>query len=129
MSARRTPDPEAAGEGASGPGSGTAPAAGPGPDDPSTGPPAEIDFETALEELERIVSELDREGVGLDEAIRLFESGLERLRVANRWLEEATGRVEQLIADAAGRLETRSLDTDARSDVSGEDDRNAGASG
>ncbi|MCY3699715.1 MAG: exodeoxyribonuclease VII small subunit [Gemmatimonadetes bacterium] len=70
----------------------------------------EFEFETAIRELERIVARLDREGIGLDEAIALFEQGIERLGEARRWLETASGRVEELIASSTGRLEATPLE-------------------
>ena len=73
-------------------------------------PPTEFEFETAMRELEGIVSRLDREGIGLDEAIALFEQGIERLGEARRWLETASGRVEELIASSTGRLEAKPLE-------------------
>ena len=65
-----------------------------------------FEFETAIRELEQIVAQLDREGIGLDEAIALFETGIERLGEARRWLETASGRVEELIATSTGKLDT-----------------------
>lgn len=73
-------------------------------------PSTEFEFETAIQELERIVARLDREGIGLDEAIILFEQGIERLGEARRWLETASGRVEELIASSTGRLEAKPMD-------------------
>lgn len=70
----------------------------------------EFEFEAALEELEDIVDRLDREGVGLDEAIALFERGIERMGAAKAWLESASGRIEELIATSTGKLETVPLD-------------------
>ena len=70
----------------------------------------EFEFEAVLEELEDIVDHLDREGVGLDEAIALFERGIERLGAAKEWLESASGRIEELIATSTGELETAPLD-------------------
>ncbi len=77
----------------------------------------DVEFEATLEELEEIVSKLDREGVGLDEAVALFERGIDRLKRANAWLDSASGRVEELIATATGELETRPL-----ADVDEDDD-------
>lgn len=68
------------------------------------------EFETALEELERIVTRLDREDVELDEALELFETGVQHLRTASRLLQEARGVVEELIEDAAGELDTVEFD-------------------
>ena len=66
----------------------------------------EPDFESALEELEEIVRRLDREELSLDEALELFEGGVERLRQASRLLDEARGRVEEVVEEAADELET-----------------------
>ena len=73
-------------------------------------PSTEFEFETAIRELEGIVARLDREGIGLDEAIALFEQGIERLGEARRWLETASGRVEELIASSTGRLKAKPLE-------------------
>ena len=70
----------------------------------------EFEFETAIRELELIVARLDREGIGLDEAIALFEQGIERLGEARRWLDTASGRVEELIASSTGGLEAMPLE-------------------
>jgi len=67
----------------------------------------ELDFEKTLAELEEIVSGLDREDVGLDEAIALFKRGIDRLQAANQWLGQAEGRVEELIQTSSGALDTR----------------------
>ena len=83
-----------------------------------------FEFERTVRELEEIVERLDREDIGLDEAIRLFERGIERLGEARSWLEEASGRVEELIATSTGGLEAKPLEGTAA--AAGED---AGASG
>lgn len=62
------------------------------------------EFEKALAELERIVEALERGEPGLDEALELFERGVGHLRAANRLLEDARGRIEELVADASGEL-------------------------
>lgn len=69
-----------------------------------------LDFEKTLEELEEIARALDRDDLGLDEAIALFERGVARLREANEWLESASGRVEEIIATSSGRIGTRPLE-------------------
>jgi exodeoxyribonuclease VII small subunit len=73
----------------------------------------ELDFEQTLAALEEIVSRLDRDDVGLDEAIALFQQGLDRLKAANEWLSQAEGKVEELIQTSAGALETRPFSTPA----------------
>jgi exodeoxyribonuclease VII small subunit len=67
-------------------------------------------FEAALERLEGIVRRLDREELELDEALELFEKGVGDLRTATRQLDAARGKVEELIEDAAGELETVDFD-------------------
>lgn len=66
----------------------------------------EPDFEAALDELEEIVRRLDREELRLDEALALFEDGVTRLRTASRLLDEARGRVEEVVGEAADELQT-----------------------
>ena len=68
-----------------------------------------FEFETSLKEIEAIVEKLDRDGVGLDEAIELFERGVERLGEANQWLDAVSGRVEELVANSKGVLGTTPL--------------------
>lgn len=80
------------------------------------------EFETALDELERIVERLDREELELDEALELFEEGVGHLRTASRLLDEARGVVEELIEDASGELEAVDFDLP-------EDDRGADGEG
>lgn len=72
------------------------------------------DFETALSELERIVRALDRDELRLDEAMELFRDGVEHLRTANRLLDEAEGRVQELIRDASDELAAVEFDPDGR---------------
>lgn len=73
-------------------------------------PDEEFDFEAALAELENIVRSLDRDDVGLDEAIALFRKGVARLEAANEWLDAASGRIEEVIETSGGELDTRPLE-------------------
>lgn len=72
----------------------------------SSGPEPAEGFEAALSELEEILRALEGDELRLDEALELFERGVARLRTANRLLEEARGRVEELVEEAAGELRT-----------------------
>lgn len=67
---------------------------------------SDVTFEEALSELEQIADSLEGEDLTLDEAMRLFERGVARLRSAAELLDVARGRVEELIEDAVG-LDTR----------------------
>ena len=66
----------------------------------------ELDFESTMAELERIVAALDREEIDLDEALRLFEEGVRHVRRANQLLEDVRGRIEELIETSSGEVRT-----------------------
>jgi exodeoxyribonuclease VII small subunit len=55
-------------------------------------------FEQAQQELEQIVSRLERGDVAVDEAIRLWQRGEELHRLCLAKLEAAEGRIEELRA-------------------------------
>jgi exodeoxyribonuclease VII small subunit len=67
-------------------------------------------FAQDLERLEEIVRRLEAEELDLDEALRLFEEGVQRLRGARERLGAAELRVRQVIADQAGKLRLEDLD-------------------
>jgi exodeoxyribonuclease VII small subunit len=67
-------------------------------------------FAKDLERLEQIVRRLEAEELDLDEALRLFEEGVERLRAARERLSVAEVRVRQVLADQAGKLRLEDLD-------------------
>ena len=56
-------------------------------------------FEDQLENLEKIVARLEDESVGLEEALGLFEGGMELARRCRTRLEEVEQRVTQLLED------------------------------
>ena len=57
---------------------------------------ASLNFETSLEELERIVKELEKGDLPLERSLELFESGMRLSGDCRRLLEEAESRVEVL---------------------------------
>ena len=67
-------------------------------------------FAQDLERLEQIVRRLEAEELDLDEALRLFEEGVERLRAARERLSAAEVRVRQVLVDQAGKLRVEDLD-------------------
>jgi exodeoxyribonuclease VII small subunit len=72
----------------------------------SAAPPA---FEAALEELERRVRRLESGEVSLEEALALFEEGVELARTCHEQLEAAEQRVSALVHGARG-VEERPFD-------------------
>jgi exodeoxyribonuclease VII small subunit len=73
-------------------------------------PPGESTLEADLDRLERIVTELEGDGVDLDRALELFEEGITHLKRAQARLTEAKGRVQRVLEDAAGDLKLTDLD-------------------
>lgn len=67
----------------------------------AAGKPSET-FERNLEELEKVVRELERGDLPLEEALRLFERGMELSRLCRKQLEEAETRVEILLKQDKG---------------------------
>lgn len=64
----------------------------------------EMSFARQLERLEEIVRRLEAQDLDLDEALKLFEEGVERLREARERLTMAEAKVKQVLADHAGKL-------------------------
>ncbi|MBI1747835.1 MAG: exodeoxyribonuclease VII small subunit [Acidobacteria bacterium] len=62
------------------------------------------DFESALKALEEIVSKLEGGSLPLEEALTLFEQGVNLSRYCNGKLEEAERKVEILMKGQTGRL-------------------------
>ncbi|HEY6808847.1 MAG TPA: exodeoxyribonuclease VII small subunit, partial [Gemmatimonadales bacterium] len=57
-----------------------------------------------------IVRRLESPDVDLDQALKLFEEGVERLRAARERLAAAEAKVKQVLADEAGTLRIDDLD-------------------
>jgi len=66
--------------------------------------PQKKDFERSLERLEEVVRKLESPQLSLDEAMKLFEEGVELSRECQKQLEEAEGKVEILLQKADGKL-------------------------
>ena len=60
----------------------------------------EIKLEEALEDLERIVSELEKGKMGLEESLNLYEKGMKLVKLCNARLEGAERRIESLTGEA-----------------------------
>jgi exodeoxyribonuclease VII small subunit len=67
-------------------------------------------FAQDLDRLEAIVRRLEAGDLDLDEALALFEEGVERLRGARTRLAAAEARVKQVLSDRAGSLKIDDLD-------------------
>ena len=61
-------------------------------------------FAGELARLEEILRRLEAEDLDLDEALRLFEEGVERLRAARERLTTAEAKVKRVLLDHAGKI-------------------------
>lgn len=66
--------------------------------------PRKAEFEKSLARLEEVVRRLEQANLSLDDAMKLFEEGVQLSRECQKQLEEAEGRVEILLKKADGRL-------------------------
>jgi exodeoxyribonuclease VII small subunit len=57
----------------------------------------ELSFEACLEELEKVVKELEGGDLPLERSLELFEKGVQLSNTCRKQLEEAETRVETLI--------------------------------
>jgi exodeoxyribonuclease VII small subunit len=71
---------------------------------------AEMPLGARIHRLQRIVADMDREDIELDDALRLFEEGVLHLRAAEALVQQAELRIERLVEDSRGahleRLDT-----------------------
>jgi len=57
----------------------------------------------AIGKLEQIVQRLEREDLELEDALRLFDEGMELIRGVEKDLEESEGKIKQALSDKRGR--------------------------
>lgn len=67
-------------------------------------------YEERIRRLDEIVDALDKPGIPLEEALRMFEEGVELLRAASGELADAEERVRVLLESASGAIEARPFD-------------------
>ncbi|MGD8866409.1 MAG: exodeoxyribonuclease VII small subunit [Gemmatimonadales bacterium] len=76
----------------------------------------------AIERLEVIVERLEREELELEDALGLFDEGMELVRAAEAELSESQGRLKQVLMDRQGRQRYVELEVpnDAEAEPEGE---------
>ena len=57
----------------------------------------EVNFETSMEQLEKIVQELEKGDLNLDDSIKKFEEGMKISKECNEFLEKAEKKITVLI--------------------------------
>lgn len=73
-------------------------------------------FEECLERLEKIVDELEKSDVPLEQALALFEEGVRLSSSCKKQLEEAEGKVEILLK-SNGKIQAEPFDLAEKADI------------
>lgn len=73
--------------------------------------PSATSFETSLKELEKIVSELEKGDLALENQLKSFEKGVALSRECMKRLEEVERRVETLMTGPEGKMVTAPFET------------------
>jgi len=63
-----------------------------------------LSFESSLKELERLVAELEKNDVSLENQLKAFEKGVALSRECMKRLEEVERRVEVLMQSSDGKI-------------------------
>jgi exodeoxyribonuclease VII small subunit len=80
-------------------------------------------FEEHLTQLEKVVEQLERGDLSLDESVRLFEDGMKLSTACKKELEQAEGRVQVLVEGKGGKMQPVALDLEPNeNDVDEADD-------
>ena len=66
-------------------------------------------FESALEELEQVVEQLESGELSLEDSLSAFEKGVGLVRVCNQKLNEVEKKIEMLVKDKEGKLQLKAL--------------------
>lgn len=73
---------------------------------------AKLSFEKAMEQLERIVQELESGDLSLEKALQRFEEGIQLSRQCTEILEESEKKISLLMEQADGTLTPVPFDPD-----------------
>lgn len=71
---------------------------------------AEIKFEEALKKLEKIVEDLEKGDLSLDEALKKYQEGIELSRLCSQRLENAKKKIDVLAKNKKSEFELKPLD-------------------
>jgi exodeoxyribonuclease VII small subunit len=68
-------------------------------------------FESALEDLESIIEQLESGDLSLDDSLAAFEKGVGLVKYCNQKLNEVESKIELLMKDKEGRLKLKALNS------------------
>jgi exodeoxyribonuclease VII small subunit len=80
-------------------------------------PAKKPDFEQCLARLEEVVRKLESANLPLDQAMKLFEEGMQLSRDCQGQLEQAEARVEILLKKAGGEMAPAPFDPEAEDEA------------
>lgn len=89
-------------------------------DKQAAGDEAEVDFATAVEQLEQLVEQLESGELTLEGSLAAFEQGVRLTRNAQRRLDEAELRVRTLVEGPDGGIDFEPFDAPAAENDSDE---------
>jgi len=81
---------------------------------------SDSNFETALEDLEQVVEQLESGDLALEDSLAAFEKGVGLAKFCNQKLNDVEKRVELLLKDREGKLQLQAF-ADLAQDKDGED--------
>ncbi len=64
-------------------------------------------FETALEELEQVVEQLESGELSLEDSLSAFEKGVGLVKICNQKLNDVEKKIEVLVKDKEGKLQLK----------------------
>ena len=74
-------------------------------------------FEDAVEELERVVEQLESGELSLEDSLTVFENGVRLVKLCNQKLTEVERKIELLVKDKDGKLQLKPLEDLSEDDV------------
>ena len=73
-------------------------------------------FETALQQLEQIVEQLESGELSLEDSLTAFEAGVGLVKHCNQKLNEVEKKIELLVRDKEGKLQLKDIPELAKSE-------------
>lgn len=70
-----------------------------------------VDFERALDELEKLVERMEGGDLSLEESLKLYERGVELSKACQKALEAAEKRI-RILSEKDGKTELETFETD-----------------
>ena len=77
---------------------------------------AEVKFEDTLKKLEKIVEELEKGSLSLDEALKKYQEGIELAALCAQRLDNAKKKIDLLVKKRKGDFELKPLDEEETKD-------------